>query len=99
MSLELAEWTIGEANDLKAEIIHLGEEIASMRKSLEDIWTGHCSAVYELVSVFIHRGEHIPSLVLSPWHLTQILHELFKELRQAAITIFTNATTRNLTLG
>ncbi|KAH9973357.1 hypothetical protein BGW80DRAFT_1171982 [Lactifluus volemus] len=45
-----------EQDYLKDELETLRANAASMKQELEDIWKGEQEAVYELTSVFIHRG-------------------------------------------
>lgn len=59
VSSELAEDTINEANLLQAEVAHLEFLMKDQREEIEKIWSRNQYAVYELVSVFIHRGKHL----------------------------------------
>jgi len=46
----------GEQDYVKEELESLRASAASMKRELEDIWKDEHEAVYELTSVFIHRG-------------------------------------------
>ncbi|KAM0756546.1 cysteine proteinase [Meredithblackwellia eburnea MCA 4105] len=45
-----------EAADLHVEITSLNQRIEDLRSEIEAVWIDQESSVYELVSVFIHRG-------------------------------------------
>ena len=45
-----------ERDYVSDELDDLRRDVASMKQELEDIWRDEHEAVYELTSVFIHRG-------------------------------------------
>lgn len=57
LSSELVEGLIAERSDVSAEVDHLVNRIKELREEIEHIWSDQQKATYELVSVFIHRGE------------------------------------------
>ena len=61
MSADIALETLEEAKDLEKEVIDLERIINVSREAIERLWEGEKKAEYELVSVFMHRGEHSQS--------------------------------------
>lgn len=53
----LLEDTLLEAKCLESELSALRRQIEALRGEIEAIWLDQKSATFELVSVFIHRGE------------------------------------------
>lgn len=46
-----------EVEEIKAEIRRLEESLPALKKRMDGIWEGEREFEYELVSVFMHRGE------------------------------------------
>ncbi|KIY73387.1 cysteine proteinase [Cylindrobasidium torrendii FP15055 ss-10] len=45
-----------EAASIKAQVVELQQRISSLKQQLEQVWQDEQKVVYELTSVFIHRG-------------------------------------------
>lgn len=46
-----------EADRVRAEIREVETELRAQRERLDRLWEGSCSMEYELMAVFMHRGE------------------------------------------
>lgn len=53
----MSEETVMEQVKVKEEVVRLETRIKELRQDIEELWADQQKATYELVSVFIHRGE------------------------------------------
>ena len=58
LSDEIGLDTLAEAEDLEKEVVDLELIIETSGNAIEELWKEDKKAEFELVSVFMHRGEH-----------------------------------------